>query len=57
MQESQTEKEEMRQQRRTKTMADMIRKTKAKGRTDANTSWLVSELLAADCKKAWPHPG
>ena len=30
-----------------KTMVDMTTKIKAKGRTDANTSWLVSELLFA----------
>ena len=32
-----------------KTMVDMTTKIKAKGRKNANTSWLVSELLAADC--------
>ena len=30
-----------------KTMGDMTTKINAKGRVDANTSWL--ELLAADC--------
>ena len=24
---------------------------------DANTSWWVSELLAANCEKAWLHSG
>ena len=48
--------EEMKQQQKMKTMTNMIRKIKAKGRVDANRSWWVSELLAADCKKAWLHP-
>ena len=38
-------------------MADVTRKVKAKGGIDANSCWWVSELLAADCKKAWLHPG
>ena len=57
MQESQTEEEEMRQQQRMKVMTDMTKNVKSKGRLDANNSWRVSELLAADCKKAWLHPG
>ena len=48
-----TEEEEMRQQQRMKTMT---RKFKAKGRMDANNSWWVSALLAADCENAWFHP-
>ena len=52
MQASQTE-EEMRQQQRTKTMTYMIRRIKARGRMDANTSWSVSELLFVDCNKTW----
>ena len=24
---------------------------------DAENRWWVAELLAADCEKAWPHPG
>ena len=58
LQESQREKkEEMRQQQRMKVMTDMTRKIKPKGRMDARNSWWVSELLAADCQKAWLHPG
>ena len=53
MQESQTEKEDMRQQQRMKVMKDMTRKIKSKGSMDANSSWSVSELLAADCRKAY----
>ena len=34
----------------------MTKKIKSKGRVDANHSSWVSELLAADCKKAWLHP-
>ena len=55
MQESQTEKEEMRQQQRIKVVTDMAKKIKAKDRMDANNGWWVSELLAADCQKAWLH--
>ena len=29
----------------------MTRKIRAKGRMDANNSWRVSQLLAADCKQ------
>ena len=39
MQESQTEKEEMRQQQRMKIMTDMIRTIKSKGRMGAKNSW------------------
>ena len=56
MQGSQTEREEMRQLQRMKVMKDMTRKIRLKGRMDANKSWWASELLAADCEKAWPHP-
>ena len=52
MQSSETE-EGMKQQHRTKTMTDMISKNKATGRMDAINRWWVSELLAADWKKAW----
>ena len=57
MHEGSTKEEEMKQQQRMKAMKDMIRKTEAKGREDANGSWWVSELLAADCEKAWLHSG
>ena len=54
MQASETEEEGM---KRMKTMKDMMRKIGAKDRMDANSSWWVSGLLAADCKKkAWLHP-
>ena len=40
-------------------MTDMTTKIKSEGRVDANNSWWVCELLAADCKekKTWLHPG
>ena len=58
MQADNSEEEGMRQQQRMKTMTDMIRKIKAKGRMDPNNSWWTSELLAADCKNvARPRVG
>ena len=30
---------------------------RSKGRTDAERRWWVSELLAANCEKAWIHAG
>ena len=58
MQESQTEKKEMRQQQRMKVMTDMTRKIKkTKGRMYANNSWWASELLVADCQKIVAPPG
>ena len=30
---------------------------RSKGRMDAENRWWVTELLAADCEKAWIHPG
>ena len=50
MQESETQKEEMRQQQRMKVMTAMTEKIQAKGGMDANNSWWVSEFPAADCK-------
>ena len=47
-----TEEEVMKQQQRIKTITNMIRKIKAQGTMDANNSWWISELLAADCNKA-----
>ena len=38
-------------------MKDMTKKIRSKGRMDANNSWWVSGLLAADCEKAWLHAG
>ena len=40
-----------------KVMKEMTKKIRAEGRMDANSSWWVSELLAADCEKAWLHSG
>ena len=46
-------REEIKQQQR---MKDYVRydegKIKAKGRVDANNSWWVSDLLAAECQKS-----
>ena len=52
MQESQTEKEETRQQQWMKIMIDMTRKFKSKSRMDVNSSCWVSELLVADDEEA-----
>ena len=38
----------MKRQRRMKVMKDMTKKIRAKGRLDADNSWWVSELLAAE---------
>ena len=54
---SSTEGEEMKQQQRRKVMKDMTKKMRSKERTDAENRWWVAELLAADCEKAWLHPG
>ena len=50
------EEEEATQQEWTAVMARMMRQLKVKGRVDAQSSWCVSELLAADCKKACLRP-
>ena len=55
--EDSTEGEEMKRQQRMKTMKDMTKKIRSKGRMDADNRWWVAELLAADCEKAWLHPG
>ena len=52
-----TEEEEMKRQQRMKIMKDMTKKIRSKGRLEANSSWCVSELLAAECEKAWLHEG
>ena len=52
MMEGLAEEEEMKQQQR---MQDMTVKITAKGRMDASNCWWVSELLGADCEKAWLH--
>ena len=36
---------------------DMTRNLKTIGRMAANKSWWVSDLLAAECDKAWLHAG
>ena len=46
----------MKRQQRLKVMKDMTKKIRSKGRMDASDSWWVSELLAADCEKAWLPP-
>ena len=38
-------------------MMDLTKKIGSKGRMDAKNRWWVTELLAADCEKAWIHPG
>ena len=47
----------MKQQQRMKIMYDLTKKIWSKGTMDAESRWWVSELLAADCEKAWIHPG
>ena len=56
-QEESAEEEEMKQQQRMKIMKDLTQKIRSKGRMDAESRWWVAELLAADCEKAWIHPG
>ena len=56
-QDESTEEEEMKQQQRMATVEDQIKKIRSKGRVDAENRWWVSELLAADCEKAWIHTG
>ena len=46
-----------RQLQRMNVMKDTRKKIRSKERMDANNSWWVTELLAADCEKAWLHPG
>ena len=38
-------------------MKDPVRKIRSKGSMVAESRWWVTELLAADCEKAWIHPG
>ena len=56
-QEELEEVEEMKQQQRMKIMKDLTKRIRSKGRRDAESRWWVTELLAADCEKAWIHPG
>ena len=51
------EEEEMKQQLRMKIMKDLTKKIRSNGRMDAQNRWWVTELLAADCERAWIHPG
>ena len=52
-----TKHEGMKRQRRMKVMKDMTKKIRSGGRMDSEIRWWVAELLAADCEKAWLHPG
>ena len=56
-QEESTEEEDMKQQQRMVIMKCLRRKIRSKGRMDVKSRWWVSELLAADCEKAWIHTG
>ena len=56
-QEESAEEGEMKQQRRMKIMKDLTKKIRSKERMDAESRWWVTGLLAADCEKAWIHPG
>ena len=38
-------------------MEDLLKKIRIKGRMAAENRWWVSELLAADCERAWIHAG
>ena len=40
-----------------KVTKDPTKKIGSKGIVDAENRWWVAELLAADCEKAWLHPG
>ena len=52
-QDESAEGEEMKLQQRMKIMKDVTKKIRSKGRMDAENRWWVTELLAADCEKAW----
>ena len=53
---SKLEESAMKQQQRMNIMKDLTKKTWSEGRTYAESRLCVSELLAADCEKAWIHP-
>ena len=57
LQRLQSMQEEMKRQRRMDIMKDMTKKIRSRGRMDGVNRWWVAELLAADCEKAWLHPG
>ena len=56
MQESQTEKEEMRQQQMIKIMTDMIRTIKSKGRMDAKNRWWSAIVTGQEVETRALHP-
>ena len=56
-QEELTEEEEMKQQQRMVIMRDLMWKIRSTERVDAENRWWFSELLAAECEKAWIHTG
>ena len=53
MHEDSAEEEKVKRQQRMDILKDMTKKIRPKGRLDADSRWLVTELLAADCEKAW----
>ena len=57
MQESQTEKDEMTQQQRMKVMTDMTKKNRIKRQNGREQKLVGQRAAAADCQKAWLHPG
>ena len=48
---------EMKQQQRMKVMKDLSKRIRSTCRVNAENRWWVTELLAADCEKAWIHSG
>ena len=40
-----------------KILKDLTKKIRSRGRMDAENRWRVIDLLAAECEKAWIHPG
>ena len=56
-QDESTEEKKMERQQRMVIMKDLIKKIRPKGRMDAENRCWVSELLAADCERAWTHTG
>ena len=48
---------ERRRRERMKTVKNLTKKIRSKGRMEAESRWWVCELLAADCEKACKHPG
>ena len=56
MREDSTEEEEMKRQQRMKTMKDMTKKMRLRGKMNEDNRWWMAELLVVDCEKAWLHP-